>query len=89
MRIMVLAEKHCRRYFDVSSLGNLCAAALQVVRERSAEGCYDDPMARSERNLLMKALRGDASAAWLFLQHRSDQGFVYEKLKTVVPEVVS
>lgn len=72
-RFFVFKEKHGTRYYDASTMKRAHGAALQVLKDRTEEGWYedyelDDPKSQAESILAQQ----DGNAALDFLSCRSD-----------------
>jgi hypothetical protein len=84
--LLVLHEKHGRRYFiyHYHSEPTFETLALYIVRERSEEGYWYTELSRSEQPVLARALKGDKHAAVQFLSRRQEyeyEGYTLENLE--------
>lgn len=73
-RALVLYEKHGNRLFYIASVTDLEKAALFVVKERLADGWYED-----DKRLVGEIIAvGSGGGAWQFLKGRDE--YEYEQV---------
>lgn len=75
-KVLVLSEKHCDRYYHVTTEPELRKIAQAVLHDRIIEGWYFE----GDLDEAKKALGGNDTAAWRFLLSRTRDNYEYERV---------